>query len=121
MATVLCTGVQPALTQTRKMILESRGHIAVTAHSAAEIVAACHDFRFDVTVIGQCPNARLKRDWLALIRRHCFSVRVIEVYMTSAGRALQDADEWLESPVDPARLSERVSNLASRTRLAVMP
>lgn len=121
MATVLCTGVQPALTQTRKMILESRGHIAVTAHSTAEIVAACREFRFDVTVIGQCPSAKLKRDWLALVRRHCSSIRVIEVYMTSAGRALKDADEWLESPVDPARLNARVSKLASRTRLVATP
>jgi len=110
MATVLCTGVQRALMQTRKIILENAGHTVITAQSEAEIAAACREFRFDVTVIGQAPHAKLKRDWLTAVRKHCPSVKVLEVFMTSAGRALDDADDWLESPVIPfnagrARLS----------------
>lgn len=117
MAVVLCTGVQPALTQTRKIILENAGHTVVTAQTESEIVAACREFKFDVTVIGQASQAKLKRDWVRLVRQHCPSVRVIEVYMTSAGMALPDADEWLESPVVPDKLAERVAALAS---LAIM-
>jgi DNA-binding response OmpR family regulator len=113
MATVLCTGVQLALMHTRKIILENAGHTVITAQSEAEIVAACRKFRFDVTVIGQATHAKLNRDWLTVVRRHCPSVKVLEVYMTSAGRALEDADDWLESPVIPATLAERVSALAA--------
>lgn len=119
MATVLCTGVQPALTQTRKIILENAGHTVVTALSETEIVTACREFKIDVAVIGQTPQATLKRDWVRLVRTHCPSVRVIEVYMTSAGMALPDADEWLESPVVPDKLAERVAALASLEKMRV--
>jgi CheY-like chemotaxis protein len=119
MATVLCTGVQPALMQTRKLILENAGHNVITALSDTEIIAACREFRFDVAVIGQARDPKLKRNWLSLVRKHCPSAKVLEVYMTSAGIALKDADEWLESPVVPAKLAERVAALAEANGKAV--
>jgi hypothetical protein len=114
MATVLCTGVQPALMQTRKLILEIAGHNVITAQSDAEIMAACREFRFDVAVIGQARDAKVKQKWLSLVRKHCPWAKVLEVYMTSAGIALNDADEWLESPVVPSRLAECVAALATK-------
>ena len=118
MAIVLCTGVQPALMHTRKLILEDAGHTVVTAQTEAEIKAACREFRFDVAVIGQASQAKLKREWLFLVRKHCPLIRVLEVYTTSAGMVLQDADEWLESPVVPTKLAERVSALATSNNKA---
>jgi DNA-binding response OmpR family regulator len=98
--------------QTRKLILEAAGHTVVTVQSDSEIVAACREFEFDVVVIGQSTRADLKRDWFRTIREHCPLAKILEVYVTSDGIALPNADAWLESPVVPDELAESVAALA---------
>ena len=100
--------------QSRKLILQAAGHTVTTAQSDSEIAAACREFQFDVVVIGQSTQSSLKRGWFAVIRKHCPSAKILEVYVPSdGGIALPNADEWLESPVVPRELAERVKALAA--------
>jgi DNA-binding NtrC family response regulator len=80
MALVLCTGVNPLLMQTRKMILEEAGHRVVTAQSEPEVKKRCEEHTFDVAVIGQAVSHNEKSRLFSIIRRHCGPVRVLELY-----------------------------------------
>jgi CheY-like chemotaxis protein len=116
MALVLCTGVDPVLIRTRQMILEKAGHRVVTAMDVSSVTAACKQNAFDVAVLGQTVSAKTKRQLMALIRRDCPSAKVLELYRFSTGRILEDADSWLEVPVDvPQELAEHVTALSTKT------
>ncbi len=116
MALVLCTGADPDLAYTRRLILESAGHIVITALDEPTLVAACQRHRFDAAVIGQSCERHLKRRTLELLRQHCPAARVLEVYLPDSGISLSDADDWLESPVMPSELAVRVALLAGEKR-----
>lgn len=113
MARVLCTGVDPVLIGTRKLILQDAGHIVIAATDELEVVAACEKHAFAVAVIGQS-ESRSRTDALAsLIRKHRPSASILELFTAYQGRVLKDADSWLEvSPNDPCELVERVNELA---------
>jgi len=114
-AFVLCTGVDPALLATRKLILEGAGHRVVTATSDEEITQTCRQNRVDVAVIGQTVWREQKKRLFATVRHNCSTVKVLELYTLATGRELKDADDWLEVPTDiPPQLAERVSKLAER-------
>jgi CheY-like chemotaxis protein len=117
MALVLCTGVDPALIETRKLILERAGHEVVTASDESSVTIACREHSFDVAVIGQAVSAKVKRQIMTLIRRHCPAAKVLELYRYNVGKTLENADSWLEVPSDvPQELAERVTALASKAK-----
>jgi DNA-binding response OmpR family regulator len=112
MAVVLCTGVDQALMQTRRLILESAGHTVIDARDEREVLAACNERGFDVAVLGQAVSSRVKRHIAAVIRQHCPSAKVLEMYGLHEGRAVPDADDWLEGlPQSPGELPVRVERL----------
>jgi CheY-like chemotaxis protein len=114
MALVLCTGVNPALVRTRQMLLEQAGHSVVPALDETTLIAACQNNQFDVAVIGQTISPRSKRRVMQLVRHHCPSTKVLELYASTTGKILEDADSWLEVPADvPEELVQRVEALAS--------
>jgi CheY-like chemotaxis protein len=116
-ALVLCTGVDPALLHTRKLILERAGHTVLTATSERELTAACEKHTFDVAVKGQTVSPRMKRTIASLIRSHCPSARVLELYQRHQGKVLEDADSWMDVPADvPRDLAERVTELVESDR-----
>jgi len=113
MALVLCTGVDFALVKTRQLILQQAGHTVVTAMDEPAVVSACQQHKFDVAVIGQTVSSQTKRQVNSLVRQHCPTAKVLELYRFSLGKVLEDADGWLEVPMDiPQELAERVSTLA---------
>src|SRR5262249_20256789 len=114
MATVLCTGIQGALLNTRKLVLEHAGHHVFVAMNAQEIIAAGQKLKFDVAIIGQSTDARTKRQWAALIRQHCPGARILEIYIPHLGASILSADAWLESPAIPAKLKERIAELITK-------
>jgi len=117
MALVLCAGVDPALIKTRQLILERAGHTVVPATDERAMINACEMHTFDVAVIGQKVPPKLKRQMLALIRKHSPSTKVLEMYMISAGRTLEDADAWLEAlGAVPQEFADRVAALALKRR-----
>ena len=114
MALVLCTGVDKALLQSRRYVLEAAGHTVVTVTDELTLLAACKENRFDVAVIGQTTGPRMKRRISSLVREHCPQVTVLELYETHIGREVEDADSWLATPVDvPREFPDRVSELAN--------
>jgi hypothetical protein len=117
MALVLCTGVEQSLLRTRKLILEKAGHTVLTAIDQRDVVAACRKHSFNVAVIGQTVSTKSKRAISSLVRQHCPSARILELYQANHGPALPDgeADSWLEVPTDvPQDLAAHVSKLATR-------
>jgi len=117
MALVLCTGVDPVLMETRKLILERAGHTIITVRGERELTGGCEKHDCDVAVIGQAISSSVKRTLLALIRQKCPSARILELYPLHQGKALPDADAWLEVPVDvPHDLPERVNQLVKKKK-----
>lgn len=113
MALVLCTGSDPVLNGTRKLILQEAGHTVVAATDELEVVAACGEHTFAVAVIGQSASRSRKHALASLIRKHCPSAGILELFSVYEGRILNDADAWLEiSPTSPQELAERVNELA---------
>ena len=114
MALVLCTGIDPVLLKTRRLILERAGHEVVTVTDEPSLLAACKKYPVDVAVIGQTMSIRMKRHIAALIRENCPDVKILELHREYQDKALDDADSWLEVPIDiPKDLADRVDELAS--------
>lgn len=112
MALVLCTGADEVVVQTRKLVLERAGHSVVTAMSEPAVISACQERIFDVAVIGQSVSPEDKEQILMLVRQHCPSAKVLELYGFT--KELESADDWLSVPSDPQELAERVAALAMR-------
>ena len=113
MAYVLCTGVNPALMATRKLLLERAGHTVFTARDERELISTCQHIRFDVAVIGQTMPTTKKEKMAAAMRQSCPGVKILELFSPHEGKTLADADSWLEVPADvPDDLAERVNELA---------
>jgi len=117
MARVVCTGIDLQLMKTRKMILERAGHVVMIAINEPELLAACENHDVDVAVIGRALSRDVKKSIAANVRRFCPSVRILELYATHQGRAIEDADSWLEVPVEvPQELAVRVDELAKKKK-----
>jgi len=113
MALVLCTGVDKALLQSRRLILERAGHTVVSAMDDQTLTTACQKNSFDVAVIGQTVSSNMKQRIASLVRQHCPGAKILELYQQYSGRELTNADSWLSVPVDvPADLADRVNELA---------
>jgi CheY-like chemotaxis protein len=96
-------------------MLEQAGHTVTAATSEEELRAACERTSFDVVVIGQTVVPQEKQRIRDLIRQVCGDVKILELYQRHRGRALADADEWMEVPADiPYDFVTVVSELASR-------
>jgi hypothetical protein len=113
MALVLCTGSDPTLLETRRMILERAGHIVVHAMNEREVILACKSHSFEVAVIGQSISPDSKRGIARLVRHNCPSARILELFSPHYGKTLEDADSWLEVPTFvPKELGDVVTRLA---------
>lgn len=116
MARVVCTGIDPQLMETRKMILERAGHDVILAKNEPELLAACESRDIDVAVIGQALSPKIKKVIAATVRRFCPAARILELYAIHHGKSIEDADSWLEVPADvPQDLAERVDDLARKS------
>ena len=115
MAQVLCTGVDRVLMETRKLVLQHAGHNVVGVTDARDLAAICQRHHFDIAVIGQALSPKNKKAIAALIREHCPSVKILELYPEYQQKTLDDADSWLEVPADlPEALAKRVNELAAQ-------
>jgi hypothetical protein len=117
MALVLCTGIDKALLDSRRLILEHAGHIVVSATDEQTLTNACQKHSFDVAVIGQTVSANMKHRIASLVKQHCPDAKILELYPLYAGKTLKDADSWLAVPADvPKELADRVNELAKGKR-----
>ena len=117
MAKVLCTGWDTNLLATRALILQTAGHEVRQARTQTEVVSACAEHQFDVVVIGQTVTTRMKRLIVSVVKQHCPDVKILELYQPHLGKAVEDADSWLEVPAEiPSDLAERVGELATAER-----
>ena len=113
MALVLCTGIDKALLQTRRLILERAGHTVVSVTDEKALTTVCQKHSFDVAVIGQTVSPKMKQRIASLVRQHCPTAKILELYPQFIGKMLTDADAWLSVPSDvPKDLADRVNELA---------
>lgn len=115
MALVLCTGSDPAVMATRKLILEQAGHTVVLASNDRQVEKACQSHSFDVAVIGQNTSPAVKQRLSRIVREHCRPAKILELHRPFSDKALADADEWLPMPSDhPEALADAVAELARK-------
>jgi CheY-like chemotaxis protein len=115
MALVLCTGVNKAVVETRKLILEAAGHTVVAVMDEISLIVACKKHAFDIAVVGHTISRNMKHRVAMLIKQHCPDVKVLELYPPYSGKVLDYADSWLVVPADiPEELTDRVNELANR-------
>ena len=115
MALILCAGLDPALMQTRRMILQRAGHKAIGACDEREFTSACQSYNFHIILLSQTLPSVLKLRFSAIARMLCPGAKVLELYASHLGRAIRDADDWLEVPLDsPGELASRIESLLSR-------
>ena len=76
------------------------------------MLSACEQAHFDVAVIGQTVTNRMKRVICSFVKEHCPDVKILELYQPHLGKAVEDADAWLEVPAEiPTDLAQRVGEL----------
>lgn len=113
MALVLCTGSDPAVMTTRRLILEQAGHTVVLASNDRQVEKACKSYSFDVVVIGQNTSPAVKQRLSRMIREHCSPAKILELHRPFSDKALLDADDWLPMPSDhPEALADAVAELS---------
>jgi hypothetical protein len=96
------------------LILETAGHEVRQARTQNEVVSECAKQQFDVVVIGQTVTNRMKHLIVSVVRQNCPGVKILELYQPHMGKAVEDADSWLEVPAEiPSDLAKRVGELAS--------
>lgn len=115
MARVLCTGWDRSLLDTRTLILKLAGHEVHQARTQSEVLSACRELPFDVAVIGQSLSNRMKPVIVSIVKKHCPEIKILELFQPHLGKAIPDADLWLEVPAEiPSDLSQCVNELANR-------
>jgi hypothetical protein len=98
-------------------MLEHAGHTVTTVSREDDLRRVCESTEFDVAVIGQGVSSRQKRRVSDLVRKHCPSAKVFELYSPYEGAALDDADDSLCVPTDvPTHFVDRVAQLAAPTK-----
>lgn len=118
MALILCAGLDPALMQTRLMILERAGNTAIGVRSESEFIAACESYNFEVIVLSQTLSAEFKLRLSAFARLLRPEAKVLELYSAHLGPAIS-ADESAPVPLEsPGELPSRIESLLSRSRRA---
>jgi CheY-like chemotaxis protein len=114
MALVLCTGVDKAVVETRKLILEAAGHTVVTAMDEMSLVEVCKKHSFNIAVVGQMISRKMKHRIATVIKQYCPDVKILELYPSYTDKILDYADSWLVVPADiPEELTDRVNELAN--------
>ena len=119
MALVLCTGMDKAVLETRKLLIEAAGHNVVAVTDEPSLVDACEKNSFDVAVIGQNVGANTKRHIADILKKSCRGVKILELVPLHGERILEDADSWMVVPAElPRELGERVTELARKDKKA---
>jgi CheY-like chemotaxis protein len=112
MATILCTGDEPLLLETRKLILQKKGHTVVSAQDQSSVLAICQQHSIDVAVIGECGRPERKREIAAIIRRHFPAVKILELHGIYQSKIIKDPDSTLAMPPEmPDLLARYVDEL----------
>ena len=113
-ALVLCTGVDPMVMMTQRLMLEQVGHQVVSVSAEKELEKACATHPFDVAVIGHGMSSQAKPRVLTLVRKHCPAAAILELYAQYTDRSLPEADAWLPMPVGPEEFIDVVNSLANK-------
>jgi DNA-binding response OmpR family regulator len=105
------------LMQRRQLVLERNGHSVVGVMDEKALTAACENQTFAVAVISHKLSARMKQHVALLLRNHCPEIKILELYDTGNGPAIDDADSWIGNPVVPQELVSRIAALTKRSTI----
>jgi DNA-binding response OmpR family regulator len=79
-ATILCIRATPALAEATRLLLEQHAYEIVTATDFKQVEAACTNIRFDLALIGDNFDPRIKKAIYLLIKENCAKVPILEMY-----------------------------------------
>jgi DNA-binding NtrC family response regulator len=112
-AVVLCTGVDSLLLETRKLILQRAGHTIFEARNPRDARAICKQQSIDIVILCQTLQPEGKKAMVQAVRQHCPAAKILELYHSHHGKALNNCDEWMEVPPGvPQDLARCVGQLA---------
>ncbi len=95
--------------------LEAAGHWVVTATLEPVAIAACSQNPFAVAVIGAAVPAPEKHRAFNVVREHCPSAKIVELYRPGSSPVLTEADAALPATADLAtELPRRLAASAKR-------
>ena len=116
MARILCVDDELHAAKLKCIILETAGHTATPATSAAEAVSLLDANSYDVVVTDWRLGCASGRDVVVAARKHSDTpVIVISGYVNEAFQAPDPlADYYLEKPVNPDELISIVNDLAKQ-------
>jgi DNA-binding NtrC family response regulator len=76
---ILCISANGPILQTRKLLLERNGYEVVPALNFREVEEACHASHFDLALIGQDIEAKIKKALGFKIKELCAGTPILEM------------------------------------------
>lgn len=118
MANILCVDDELHAAKLKCIILESAGHSATPAISAAEAISLLESNSYDLVVTDWRLGGACGRDVVVAARQHAnTAVVVISGYVNEAFQAPDPlADFYLEKPLNPEELINIVNDLVKDRR-----
>lgn len=111
---VLSIAWDPALLETRRLLLETRGFRVTSASNAKEAVALCRQSEFDIIILGDMGPRSDRQAVLRELRRAC-DAPVLSLRPPAAA-GLKDADHEFSPGDGPAAFLERVEQTLAAGR-----
>lgn len=102
---ILCIAEDPAVRQTKHMVLEQIGFSVVSVGSLREVEYVSHRSKFDLAIIGRSFAEPVKRSIADSVRRNLPDTPILE--MCNVSPVISGADHVLHSH-NPEDLAEKV-------------
>jgi hypothetical protein len=118
-ATIFCIRATPALAEATRQLFEQYAYEIVTATDFKQVEAGCANIQFDLALIGDNFEPRIKKAIALLLKEHCPDVPILEIYkdtpVTEASEFVQEGspDELVKAV---RRMLGKVKSPVSATR-----
>lgn len=105
---ILCIAEDPAVRQTKQLLLEQIGFSVVAVGTLREVEYVTHRSRFDLVIVGRSFNEALKRSIADTVRRNIPDTPILELCTVSP--VISGAEHVLCSPT-PEEMADEVRNI----------
>jgi CheY-like chemotaxis protein len=114
---ILNVALHEAVLKSRSAMLEGAGYEVVPALSIVDLQRACEEQQsFDLVIIGYSLPKEERRRAMIMVRRHCGSVPILELYPHGTDPADVESDEQLSTRSDLNTLLSKVSEVLNKPR-----
>jgi CheY-like chemotaxis protein len=109
---ILLTSRDPALLETRKMLLADNNYEVFTATNHQEVVDLCKDHSFDLAVLGYTIPAKERKNIANTVHEACGPIPILELHNGPVPRS-KDSENNLQMDAErsPAEFVAKVKQL----------